>query len=138
MSICEWCDVINFLTRSRIRAREENLQIQTINEFVAISQTISGIKMKMFTTFSSGQELSMKDTAYHMMRSRPGLSHSRFYRPFVLIVVVLLHNYWKTDMVNNYVSDVEFRDSSLVVSVCTFILFYLIFKIQRSDDDDDW
>ena len=41
-------------------------------------------------------------------------------------------------MVNNYVSDVEFRDSSLVVSVCTFILFYLIFKIQRSDDDDDW
>ena len=53
MSICEWCDVINFLTR--IRAREENLQIQTINEFVAISQTISGIKMKMFTTFSSGQ-----------------------------------------------------------------------------------
>ena len=45
--------------------------------------------------------------------------------------------YWKTDMVNNYVSDVEFRDSSLVVSVCTFILFYLIFKIQRSDDDDD-
>ena len=82
-------------------------------------------------------ELSMKDTAYHMMRSRPGLSHSRFYRPFVLIVVVLLHNYWKTDMVNNYVSDVEFRDSSLVVSVCTFILFYLIFKILRSDDDDD-
>ena len=63
---------------------------------------------------------------------------STIYRSFVLIVVVLLHNYWKTDMVNNYVSDVEFRDSSLVVSVCTFILFYLIFKIQRSDDDDDW
>ena len=63
---------------------------------------------------------------------------STIYRPFVLIVVVLLHNYWKTDMVNNYVSDVEFRDSSLVVSVCTFILFYLISKIQISNDDDDW
>ena len=62
---------------------------------------------------------------------------STIYRPFVLNVVVLPHNYCKTDMVNNYVSDVEFRDSSLVVSVCTFILFYLIFKILRSDDDDD-
>ena len=70
--------------------------------------------------FSRDQELSMKDTAYHMMRSWPGLSHSRFYRPFVLIVVVLLHNYWKTDMVNNYVSDVEFRVLSLVVSVLLF------------------